>query len=217
VIPASRVCGPPTPPRGANSRLGAALRRSSPDRPLPDGASRARPRVRSSTRRRTALLRRLSRHPARPAARAHRQARAPLAQALRVDASPASRRRMARDAAVHRHRPCRRRRGVALAFPGVARAPPRSATLRRPAALGRRSRWPASRVLAAAALGLALAPIMPAEPRAIVYLVARPALTGGLALATAGVLCAELLRGVAAAGGARAERQECAKTEGSPA
>jgi len=61
-----------------------------------------------------------------------------------------------------------------------------------------------------------LAPIMPAEPRVIVYLVARPALTGGLALATAGVLFAELLRGVAIAGNARAEH-ESIKMEGSPA
>ena len=49
-------------------------------------------------------------------------------------------------------------------------------------------------LLATAALGLALAPVMPAELRTHAYLVARPAITGGLALAAAGVLCAELLR-----------------------
>ncbi len=108
---------------------------------------------------------------------------------------------------------------LALAFPGVALARHRrSATLR---FLGLPP-WAVAlalagiALLAAAALGLALAPIMPAEPRVIVYLVARPALTGGLALATAGVLFAELLRGVAVASSARAEH-ESIKMEGSPA
>lgn len=86
---------------------------------------------------------------------------------------------------------------LALIFPGVALARHRrSGTLR---FLGLPT-WAVGlalagiALLAAAALGLALAPVMPAESRTIAYLVARPAITGGLALATAGVLCAELLR-----------------------
>ena len=97
---------------------------------------------------------------------------------------------------------------LALVFPGVALARHRRAgthALPGPAALGP-SGWRLAGIalLAAAALGLALAPIMPAESRAIVYLVARPAITGGLALATAGVLCAELLRRSVAVRGAQA-------------
>jgi hypothetical protein len=49
-------------------------------------------------------------------------------------------------------------------------------------------------VLAAAAFALVAASTLPAETRVALLLVARPAQTGGLALATAGVLCAELLR-----------------------
>ena len=109
---------------------------------------------------------------------------------------------------------------LALVFPGVALARHRrSGTIRfvglPPWAVALALAGVA--LLAAAALGLALAPIMPAEARAIAYLVARPSLTGGLALATAGVLCAELLRRSVAAPGARAERQECKETEASPA
>ena len=95
---------------------------------------------------------------------------------------------------------------LALVFPGVALARHRrSGTLRflgLPAwAVGLALAGIA--LLAAAALGLALAPVMPAESRTIAYLVARPAVTGGLALATAGVLCAELLRRSVAVPGAR--------------
>jgi hypothetical protein len=49
-------------------------------------------------------------------------------------------------------------------------------------------------VLGTATLGLAVASGLPADARIAVLLVSRPAQTGGLALATAGVLCAELLR-----------------------
>jgi hypothetical protein len=49
-------------------------------------------------------------------------------------------------------------------------------------------------VLGAAVLALAIASTLPDETRFMVLLVARPAQTGGLALATAGVLCAEILR-----------------------
>jgi hypothetical protein len=97
---------------------------------------------------------------------------------------------------------------LALLFPGVALARHRLSGAMRflglPAwAVGLALAGVA--LLAAAALGLALAPIMPAESRTIAYLVARPAVTGGLALATAGVLCAELLRRSVAVPG-RAQR-----------
>ena len=122
----------------------------------------------------------------------------PLAQALRVDAlaglAPGG---WSAIAAAHRHGARRRRRGAGARLPWrCARAPP---AFRR-ASLSRLPPWAVVLALAgisllcAAALGLALAPIMPAGPRAIAYLVARPAITGGLALAIAGVLCAELLR-----------------------
>jgi len=145
----------------------------------------------------------------------------PLAQALRVDALaglapggwPAMLQLIATGLAVAGA-------ALALAFPVVALARHRrSATF---CFLGLPP-WAVAlalagiALLAAAALGLALAPIMPAELRIIVYLVARPALTGGLALATAGVLFAELLRGVAVASGSRAERHESIKIQGSPA
>jgi hypothetical protein len=136
----------------------------------------------------------------------------PLAQALRVDALaglapggwPAMLQLIATGLAVAGA-------ALALVFPGVALARHRrSGTLR---FLGLPP-WAVAlalagiALLAAAALGLALAPIMPAELRAIAYLVARPAITGGLALATAGVLCAELLRrSVAATRGARGGTQ----------
>lgn len=95
---------------------------------------------------------------------------------------------------------------LALVFPGVALARHRRAGTHRFLGL---PAWAVGlalsgiALLAAAALGLALAPVLPAELRAVAYLVARPAITGGLALATAGVLCAELLRrSVAATRGA---------------
>jgi len=102
---------------------------------------------------------------------------------------------------------------LALVFPGVALARHRRCGTLRFAGL---PPWAVALALsgislfAVAGLGAALAPVMPAEARGIAYLVARPAITGGLALATAGVLCAELLCGVAAAA-------RDARGEGSPA
>jgi hypothetical protein len=53
-----------------------------------------------------------------------------------------------------------------------------------------------------------------AATRAAVLLVSRPALTGGLALATAGVLCAELLRrSVSARGHSHAPRRSTGRIE----
>jgi hypothetical protein len=107
---------------------------------------------------------------------------------------------------------------LALVFPGVALARHQRSGTHRFVGL---PPWAVALALAgislfcAAELGRALAPIMPAEPRAVAYLVARPAIAGGLALATAGVLCAELLRRSVAA--ARGARQGCIKIEGSPA
>lgn len=86
---------------------------------------------------------------------------------------------------------------LALVFPGVALVRHRRAGPQRYIGL---PAWAVAlalsgiTLLAAAALGLALAPLMPAESRSTALLVAHPAITGGLALATAGVLCAELLR-----------------------
>ena len=90
---------------------------------------------------------------------------------------------------------------LALVFPGVALARhTRSGAMR---FLGL-PRWAIALAVAgivilvvatvALALAFTLASTLPAEIRVSVLLVARPALTGGLALATAGVLCGELLR-----------------------
>jgi hypothetical protein len=76
---------------------------------------------------------------------------------------------------------CRHRRAGAMRFLGL----PRWAIGLAIAGLG---------VLGAATLALAAASTLPVEARVVLLLVARPAQTGGLALATAGVLCAELLR-----------------------
>jgi hypothetical protein len=122
----------------------------------------------------------------------------PLAQALRVDALaglapegwPALLQLLATGLAVAGA-------ALALVFPGVALARHRRAGTQRFLGL---PRWAMGLALAGIALlavgtlGLALSPIMPVEARSIASLVARPAGTGGLALATAGVLCAELLR-----------------------
>jgi hypothetical protein len=48
--------------------------------------------------------------------------------------------------------------------------------------------------LAAGFVALALVPMLPVEARMTAILIARPVVAGGLALVTAGVLCAELLR-----------------------
>lgn len=133
----------------------------------------------------------------------------PLAQALRVDALaglapdgwPALLQLLATGFAVAGA-------ALALVFPGVVLARHRRAGTQRYLGL---PAWAVAlalagiALLAAAAVGLALAPLMPVEARAIALLVTRPAITGGLALATAGVLCAELLRrSVPAARSARA-------------
>jgi len=132
----------------------------------------------------------------------------PLGQALRVDALaglapdgwPAMLQLIATGLAVAGA-------ALALVFPGVALARHRRAGPLRFLGL---PGWAVAMALAgiallgAAALGLALAPWLPAETRVIAFLIARPTVTGGLALATAGVLCAELLRrSVAAAHGPR--------------
>jgi len=86
---------------------------------------------------------------------------------------------------------------LALVFPGVALSRHRRAGAMRFLGL---PRWAVGMalcgivLLGAAALGSTLAPMLPVELRAMVFHVARPAITGGLALTTAGVLCAELLR-----------------------
>jgi len=54
---------------------------------------------------------------------------------------------------------------------------------------------------------LAIVPMLPVETRMTAILVARPVVAGGLALATAGVLCAELLRHGMGALHASAERE----------
>ncbi len=132
----------------------------------------------------------------------------PLAQALRVDALaglapegwPALLQLLATGLAVAGA-------ALALVFPAVALARHRRAGNHRFLGL---PGWAVAlaltgvALLAAATLGLALAPLLPVEARTIAILVARPAVAGGLALATAGVLCAELLRrSVPAAHGAR--------------
>ena len=86
---------------------------------------------------------------------------------------------------------------LALVFPGIALARHRRAGAMRFLGL---PRWAVGMslcgivLLGAAALGSTLAPTLPLTFRMIVFHVAPPALTGGLALAVAGVLCAELLR-----------------------
>ena len=54
---------------------------------------------------------------------------------------------------------------------------------------------------------LALVPMLPVEMRMTAVLIARPVMAGGLALATAGVLCAELLRRSVTSVHAAAERE----------
>ncbi len=130
----------------------------------------------------------------------------PVAQALRVDALaglapggwPALLQLFASGTAVAGA-------ALALVFPGVALLRHRRAGAMRFVGL---PRWAVAMalcgiaMLCAAALGFALAPTLPVELRAIVFHVAPPAITGGLALATAGVLCAELLRRSVAVRGA---------------
>ena len=105
---------------------------------------------------------------------------------------------VARALATHRHRTCRQGRSACARLSGRrAFAPPARGRHALPGAAALGGRDGALRHRAAsphAALGSALAPTLPVELRAIVFHVARPAITGGLALTTAGVLCAELLR-----------------------
>ncbi len=86
---------------------------------------------------------------------------------------------------------------LALVFPGVALARHTRAGSMRFLGL---PRWTIALsisgvvMLGVATSAIALAPWLPAEVRVNLLLVCRPALTGGLALATAGVLSGELLR-----------------------
>jgi len=95
---------------------------------------------------------------------------------------------------------------LALVFPGIALSRHRRAGAMRFLGL---PRWAVGMalcgivLLGAAALGITLAPTLPVELRAMVFHVGKPAIAGGLALATSGVLCAELLRRSVAVRGAR--------------
>jgi len=86
---------------------------------------------------------------------------------------------------------------VTLVFPGIVLALHRRAGAMRFLGL---PRWAIGlsiaglSVLGAATVARAVASTLPDEARIAVLLVSHPAVTGGLALATAGVLCAELLR-----------------------
>ena len=122
----------------------------------------------------------------------------PLAHALRIDAAPglapggwpAMLQLVATAAAVAGA-------SLALVFPGVALARHRRCGLLLFLGL---PRWAISlalcgtAALVAGALLVAVVPTLPVELRMTAILIARPIVAGGLALATAGVLCAELLR-----------------------
>ena len=122
----------------------------------------------------------------------------PLAHALRVDIAPgvapggwpATLQLVATAAAIVGT-------SLALVFPGVALARHRRGGVLRFYGL---PRWAitlalsGAGALAAGFAALALVPALPAEMRMTGALVAGPIVAGGLALATAGVLCAELLR-----------------------
>jgi len=97
---------------------------------------------------------------------------------------------------------------LALVFPGIALSRHcRGGALR---FLGM-PRWPVTLALVgAAALGtgamvLVLLPIVPVDAQMTAVLIARPVVAGGLALATAGVLCAELMRRNLASGHSSAQ------------
>jgi hypothetical protein len=86
---------------------------------------------------------------------------------------------------------------VALAFPIVALARHRRGGALRFLGLPEWATALASGGMAALAAGfvvLALVPMLPVDARMTAVLVGRPVVAGGIALATAGVLCAELLR-----------------------
>ena len=122
----------------------------------------------------------------------------PLAQALRADIAPgaapggwpAMLQLVATAAAIVGT-------SLALVFPGVALARHRRGGVPRFHGLPQWATTLASSGAAAMAAGfvaLALVPALPVDMRITAVLVARPIIVGGLALATAGVLCAELLR-----------------------
>jgi len=99
---------------------------------------------------------------------------------------------------------------VALAFPLVALMRHRRGGPLRFLGLPQWATVFASAGMAAFAAGLialALIPILPVDARMTAVLVARPVVSGGLALATAGVLCAELLRRSVGPAHETAERQ----------
>ena len=122
----------------------------------------------------------------------------PLAHAFRIDASPglapsgwaAMLQLVATAAAVAGA-------SLALVFPGVALARHRRCGLLLFLGL---PRWAitvalcGAAALVAGALLVTLVPMLPVDARMTAILIARPVVAGGLALATAGVLCAELLR-----------------------
>ncbi len=138
----------------------------------------------------------------------------PLAHALRIEAAPgmapagwpAMLQLVATAAAVAGT-------SLALVFPGVALSRHRRGGVLRFAGM---PRWSVSlalagtAILAAGAITLALVPALPADVRMTAVLIARPVVAGGLALAAAGVLCAELMRrsaGVALAARAGSHRR----------
>ena len=122
----------------------------------------------------------------------------PLAHALRVDAAPgmapggwpAILQLVATAAAVAGT-------SLALVFPGLALSRHRRGGALR--FLGM-PRWAVTlaliggAVLGAGAIVLMLAPLAPVDAQMTAVLIARPVVAGGLALGTAGVLCAELMR-----------------------
>ena len=126
------------------------------------------------------------------------QLAAPLAHALRVDTAPglapagwpALLQLVATAAAVAGT-------SLALVFPGLALARHQRVGTQRFMGM---PRWAVTLALIGAlvhALGviaLVAAPMAPGDARLTLALLARPVVAGGLALATAGVLCAELLR-----------------------
>ena len=122
----------------------------------------------------------------------------PLAQALRIDIAPgaapggwpATLQLVATAAAIVGT-------SLALVFPGVALARHRRGGVLRFHGLPQWATTLASAgatTLAAGFVTLALVPTLPVDMRMTAVLIARPIIVGGLALATAGVLCAELLR-----------------------
>lgn len=143
----------------------------------------------------------------------------PIAHALRVDAAPGTApsgvpallQLVATGAAVAGA-------SLALAFPGIALARHRRDGPHRFAGIPRFAVTLAlagTATLAAGAIAWTAAPMLPAEAGMTSALVARPVVAAGLALATAGALCAELLRRSIASAHAAAVRPrgEAARVE----